>query len=87
MADTQTILREERERSLAALERLSLSGQARDDVIALAASIQIAVNHLTQRLGRAIDPRVGPAAMRLMADEIDRVNARLIEDGLAPRLQ
>lgn len=87
MHDIQEIMREERERTLAEINKLPLSQQGRDDVLRVCAAIQSAVNETVVELDRAIDSRVGPAAMRLMAKEIERLNKRFIEAGLAQSQQ
>jgi len=85
--DAQTIMREERDRTLAEIEKLPLPPQTRTDVLRTGAAVQEAIHAVVHNLDRAIDPRVGPTALRLMADEIERLNKRFVEAGLAQRLQ
>lgn len=87
MSDAQDIMREERGRTLAEIAKLPLPEQAREDVLRASAAIQQAVNDMIAGLDRTIDQRVGPTAMRLMADEIERCNKRFVEAGLAEPLQ
>lgn len=87
MADAQKIMRQERERTLSEIDKLPLPPEAREDVLRVCAVIQQALNETLQELNRAIDPRVGPAAMHMMGDEIERLNKRFSEAGLTERLQ
>ena len=83
----EQIMREERERTLAELDKLPLSPEAMADVLRACAAIQEAVNRMVADLDRAVDQRVIPAAMYLMGDEHERLSKRFVEAGLAARLQ
>lgn len=83
----ESIMREERKRTLAQIAKLPLQEQARDDVVRACVAIQRAINDLVAGLNRPVDQRVGPTAMYLMGDEIKRINQRFVEAGLAARLQ
>ena len=87
MMTAEEIMREERERTLAEIDKLPLPEDIRTDVMRLCGALQIALNEVVAALDRPIDQRVGPTAMRLLADEIDRLNKRFVEVGLASRLQ
>ena len=87
MMTAEEIMREERERTLAEIDKLPLPEDIRADVMRLCGALQIALNEVVAALDRPIDQRVGPTAMRLLADEIDRLNKRFVEVGLASRLQ
>jgi ACT domain-containing protein len=87
MTDARNIMQEERDKTLAEIERLPLSLQSREDVLLICGAIQIAINDTIERLDRAVDPRVAPHALRIMAAEIERTSERFIAAGLATRLQ
>lgn len=82
----EDIMREERDRTLAEIDKLPISASARADVLRACAVIQEALNAMLAGLGRPIDPRVGPAAMYLIADEIERLNKRFVAAGFTEQL-
>lgn len=86
MSTAQDIMRAERDKTIAEIDNLPVSAQARADVLHLCGAIQTAVNDTLTALDRAIDPRVGPAALYLLGDEIQRLNKRFIEAGLTAPL-
>lgn len=79
----EQIMREERERTLESIQRLPLTATARDDVLALCAAAQDAINTTVAALSRPIHEECAPAALRLIADEHERIMRRLREAGLA----
>jgi len=80
--DANTIMREERDITLSAINALPVPQHVKGDVLAVCAAAQEALNDSVASLGRPIDPRVGPTALRLIADELERVARRFREAGL-----
>lgn len=80
------IMQEERGRTMAALDALDWPETSVQDVVALWGEVQQAINAYVGREDRAIDARVVPTLLRLAADETERITARLLGEGLAPRV-
>ena len=76
-----------RQETLDKIQGLPHAHGVRDDIIVICATVQEAVNALVASLGRPIHESAAPTALRLMADEIDRIAAEFRAAGLmAPRV-
>jgi len=80
--EIREIQREERDRTLAEIQHLPLPEQARADVLAVCATTQEALDDLVQHMDHPIDQRVVPTAMRIAADEFERLHKRFQQTGL-----
>lgn len=81
--EVRAIMERERADTLARIENLSLSRVAKDDAIRVCVAVQTALNEMVAELDRPIDARVPPTALRLMADEHERMMAAFVAAGLA----
>lgn len=81
--NVEDIMREERAVTLDKVQRLPYPQVVKDDVLGLCVRILDAVNGLVADLDREIHEGVVPTALRIMADEQERLLARFQEQGLA----
>lgn len=58
-----------------------------DDIMGIWLATQDAINAYVQREDRTLPVAVTLAALRVQADEIERINARLVVEGLAPEVR
>lgn len=81
--EAKQIMRKEREATLEAIQRLPHAESVRNDVRLFCAALQEAVNMALEELDRPVHEDVVATAMRLSADELERVMTRFREAGLA----
>lgn len=75
--DPIAVQRVEREATMVRIVALPLPEKAKGDVYGLWQAVQEAVNAYVRKEDRWIDERVLPATLRLMADEHERIVARV----------
>ena len=82
----EQIMREERAITEVHVTAVStLNDDARADTIAMVATVLEAINAHVAAIDRALDPRVTPTALRAVADEHERLQARFAAAGLLQR--
>lgn len=80
--DRLKIFEQARQETLDKIQGLPYAQGVRDDVLALCATVQEAINAAIAELDRPIHESAAPTALRLMADEIDRIAAAFRAAGL-----
>ena len=87
MDERRAIFERARQETLDKIQGLPHALAVRDDIVVICAAVQEAINALIASLDRPIHEQAAPTALRLMADEIDRIAAEFRAAGImAPRV-